>query len=57
MNYTDINSKTIDQWIEEGWEWGIPISHEDYEKALAGEWNMLLKNMSTCSARTVSVSV
>ena len=42
MNYQDINAATIDQWIEEGWEWGIPISHEDYEKALAGEWDMLL---------------
>ena len=42
MNYQDINAATIDQWIEEGWEWGIPISHEDYEKALTGEWDMLL---------------
>lgn len=42
MNYQDINACTIDRWIEEGWEWGIPISHEDYEKAQAGEWNMLL---------------
>lgn len=42
MNYTDINSKTIDRWIEEGWEWGIPISHEEFEKAKKGEWNVLL---------------
>ena len=42
MNYQDINAATIDRWIEEGWEWGIPISHEDYEKALTGEWDMLL---------------
>ena len=42
MNYQDINAQTIDRWIEEGWEWGIPISHETYEKALAGEWDMLL---------------
>lgn len=42
MNYQDINAATIDRWIEEGWEWGIPISHEDYKKALAGEWDMLL---------------
>ena len=42
MNYQDINAVTIDRWIEEGWEWGIPISHEEYVKALAGEWNMLL---------------
>jgi len=42
MNYQDISAKTIDRWIEEGWEWGIPISHEDYVKARAGEWDMLL---------------
>ena len=42
MNYQDINAATIDRWIEEGWEWGIPISHEVYLKARAGEWDMLL---------------
>ena len=42
MNYQDINAATIDRWIEEGWEWGTPISHEEYQKALAGEWNVLL---------------
>jgi len=36
MNYTDINSKTIDQWVEDGWEWGKPIDHETYEKAKQG---------------------
>lgn len=42
MNYQDINAQTIDRWIEEGWEWGIPIDHDTYLKALAGEWDMLL---------------
>lgn len=42
MNYQDINAATIDRWVEEGWEWGIPISHDTYEKALAGEWDVLL---------------
>lgn len=40
--YQDINAATIDRWIEEGWEWGIPISHETYEKALQGQWDVLL---------------
>lgn len=40
--YTEINSKTIDKWCEDGWEWGKPISHETYLKALHGEWNVLL---------------
>ena len=42
MEYTDINSKTIDRWIEKGWEWGIPISHEQFTAAKGGEWHMLL---------------
>ena len=29
MNYQDINAKTIDRWIEDGWVWGTPISHEE----------------------------
>lgn len=41
-DYTDINSKTIDRWVEEGWEWGKPISHETYIEALEGNWNVLL---------------
>ena len=42
MNYQDINAQTIDRWIEEGWEWGIPISHSSFVKAIEGEWDMLL---------------
>ncbi len=40
--YTEINSKTIDRWVDEGWEWGIPVSHETYLKALDSEWDVLL---------------
>ena len=42
MSYTDINAETIDRWIDQGWEWGIPISHEDFVKAKRGDWNVLL---------------
>lgn len=42
MNYQDINAETIDRWIEEGWEWGQPISHETYLRALSGDWDMVL---------------
>ena len=42
MNYTDINSKTIDRWVEEGWEWGIPLSHEEFLRAKEGDFKMLL---------------
>lgn len=42
MKYTKINVETIDRWIDEGWEWGTPISHEEYVKAKNGDWNVLL---------------
>ena len=42
MNYQDINAATIDRWIEEGWEWGQPISHETYVKATEGQWDVVL---------------
>lgn len=41
-NYTDVNSETIDRWVEDGWEWGKPIDHETYAKALQGDWSVLL---------------
>lgn len=40
--YAKVNSQTIDSWVEEGWEWGIPISHEEFLRAKAGEWSVLL---------------
>ena len=42
MNYQDINAATIDRWVEEGWEWGVPITHEAYVDALAGNWDVVL---------------
>ncbi len=42
MDYQDINASTIDRWIEEGWEWGRPIRHEEYLAALEGRWEMKL---------------
>ena len=42
MNYQDINAEAVDRWVQEGWEWGIPISHETYLKALNGDWDVFL---------------
>lgn len=42
MRYQDINAQTIDGWVAEGWEWGTPISHETYERAKRGDWQILL---------------
>ena len=40
--YQDINKETIDGWVDEGWEWGKPISREEYIDAKNGKWNVLL---------------
>ena len=42
MDYQDINAKTIDRWVREGWEWGRPIDHETYLAARAGRWDVRL---------------
>ncbi len=42
MNYQQINAETISRWCREGWEWGIPITHEEFEKAKNGEWGVYL---------------
>ncbi|MDY0235831.1 MAG: methyltransferase domain-containing protein [Gudongella sp.] len=41
-NYTEINSNAFDKWVEEGWEWGQPISHEIFEKAKMDDWFVVL---------------
>lgn len=40
--YTELNSKFFDKWVEEGWEWGQPISHEIYEQAKNNNWSVVL---------------
>ncbi len=40
--YQDINSEVIDRWVADGWEWGKPITSEQYDAATRGEWNVLL---------------
>ncbi|HAS90721.1 MAG TPA: SAM-dependent methyltransferase [Clostridiales bacterium] len=40
--YTEVNSKFIDKWIDEGWEWGQPVSHEIFERAKNNDWFVLL---------------
>lgn len=42
MDYQKINARTIDSWCEGGWEWGKPISHETFQRAKAGEWDVRL---------------
>lgn len=42
QNYTDVNSKTWDKWAENGCEWSLPISHEEYNNAQNGQWGVYL---------------
>lgn len=42
MSYTDINSKVFDKWNKEDWEWGRPISHEEFIKTKKGDYNLKL---------------
>jgi len=43
MKYTDFNSKVIDSWVDENWEWSIPISHETFLKAKRENiWDVVL---------------
>ncbi|MDR1703226.1 MAG: class I SAM-dependent methyltransferase, partial [Clostridiales bacterium] len=42
QTYQQVNSIAIDKWADDGWEWSIPITHEDYIKAKDGDWSVLL---------------
>lgn len=42
MDYSEINAQAIDRWIRDGWEWGVPITHQAYLDALAGNWDVVL---------------
>lgn len=41
-DYQRINADTINQWVKTGWEWGKPITHEQYARAKRGDWQVLL---------------
>ena len=41
-DYQTLNSQIIDSWCESGWQWGQPISHQQYLDALAGNWGVYL---------------
>ena len=41
-SYTDINAETWDQWARDGIAWSIPVSHEVFQRAQAGQWDVIL---------------
>lgn len=42
IDYTKINSETWDLWAEDGCEWSLPISHEEYEKTTTDNFAVYL---------------
>lgn len=42
VRYQDINRQVIDGWVEDGWDWGKPISSQEFSDAQAGKWDVLL---------------
>lgn len=42
MQYQEMNAHTIDKWVEGGWEWGTPVSHEVFAAAQDGRWDVYL---------------
>lgn len=42
MDYQGENAQTIDRWVDDGWQWGVPISHDAFVDAQHGSWNILL---------------
>lgn len=40
-NNQEINAKTVDRWVENGWEWGTPITHEQFLAAKTGDWSIV----------------
>lgn len=41
-SYCDINARVIGSWVEDGWEWGKPIDHEEFVRAKQGDWQIRL---------------
>lgn len=41
-DYIEENTRTIDRWCREGWEWGQALSHEDFLRAASGVIEVLL---------------
>ncbi len=48
MNYTDINLRRIDRWVEEGWEWGNTHTSRNVYDAKNGKWDVVLTLRSPC---------
>lgn len=45
--YVDVNETFFNKWVADGWEWGTPITHEIYEQAKQGNWDVVLTPTKT----------
>ncbi|MCL2092836.1 MAG: class I SAM-dependent methyltransferase [Treponema sp.] len=41
-SYAELNAQAIDRWVGKGWIWGIPMGPEEFARAKAGDWKVLL---------------
>ena len=41
-DYISHNKETIARWVTQGWEWSIPLDHDAYIRAKAGDYRLLL---------------
>ena len=40
--YTEINSRTWDVWAENGCDWSLPVTHEEFEAVTEENWAVYL---------------
>lgn len=40
--YIQENKETIDRWCRDGWEWSVPVSHEEFVRAKQGDCQLFL---------------
>lgn len=41
-SYQEINAHTWDSWVEDGIQWGIPVTSEEVEQTRKGQWKIYL---------------
>lgn len=41
-HYIAKNQEVINGWCVDGWEWSVPVTHEEYEKAKTGKYQIYL---------------
>ena len=52
-SYTYVNSKAWDNWVEDGIEWGVPISHDEYMRVFEGLWAVSYTHLTLPTKRIV----